>query len=138
VTADLATWNAFVRRPEWFDDAACRAIGVQAFFDSRREKAEARAVAICADCPVRLDCLAYGLLEEHGIWGGRTEDERRQMRRGAGLDALRVNRRDTPPHGTTARYSAHLRAGEQPCADCLHANRQDKHHARKSRSREVS
>jgi len=37
---------------------------------------------ICALCPIRLDCLSYGLYHEaFGIWGGTTERERKTMRR---------------------------------------------------------
>lgn len=40
---------------------------------------------ICAGCDVRLDCLEYAIAHPdktgHGIWGGLTEKERRQVRR---------------------------------------------------------
>ena len=41
------------------------------------------AKALCADCPVRLLCLENALQqgERYGIWGGKTERERRQIRR---------------------------------------------------------
>jgi WhiB family redox-sensing transcriptional regulator len=41
----------------------------------------AQAKAVCARCPVRSDCLAYALDNglDHGIFGGLTELERRQM-----------------------------------------------------------
>lgn len=34
------------------------------------------AKAMCAECPARRACLAYGLDEEWGIWGGYTKPER--------------------------------------------------------------
>ena len=36
---------------------------------------------ICAECPVREPCLEYALTvrEKHGVWGGRTERERRRL-----------------------------------------------------------
>ncbi len=42
---------------------------------------EERAKAICAECSVRADCLDYALRirEPHGIWGGLTEVERREL-----------------------------------------------------------
>lgn len=42
-----------------------------------------RAKAICAKCPVQPDCLGYALeyAEQFGIWGGKTERERRAIRR---------------------------------------------------------
>ncbi len=44
---------------------------------------EAEALALCATCPVRTECLQYALRnsENHGIWGGTTPEERRRMRR---------------------------------------------------------
>ncbi|MGH2729839.1 MAG: WhiB family transcriptional regulator [Actinomycetota bacterium] len=41
---------------------------------------------ICADCPVRRQCLEYAMEApvDHGIWGGLTERERRRWRRNAG------------------------------------------------------
>ena len=39
---------------------------------------------ICGTCPVRVPCLAYALGrgERHGIWGGLTYAERRELARG--------------------------------------------------------
>ena len=39
---------------------------------------EAQAVQVCKGCPVRAACLAEALArdERHGVWGGKTEDER--------------------------------------------------------------
>jgi len=46
----------------------------------------ANAIAICADCPVRPDCLELSLrhafdIGAHGVWGGLVEGERRALRR---------------------------------------------------------
>jgi WhiB family redox-sensing transcriptional regulator len=46
----------------------------------------ANAIAICADCPVRADCLELSLrhpgdIGAHGVWGGLVEGERRALRR---------------------------------------------------------
>jgi len=40
------------------------------------------AKAICKRCPVREECLEWALEhgEQFGIWGGRTERERRRIR----------------------------------------------------------
>ena len=42
---------------------------------------QVRAKAICATCPVRGPCLDYALRirEQHGIWGGLNEVERRAL-----------------------------------------------------------
>ena len=46
----------------------------------------ARAIAICAECPVRADCLELSLrrssgIGAHGVWGGLVAGERRELRR---------------------------------------------------------
>ncbi len=42
-----------------------------------------RAKQVCDECPVCDDCLQYALdtNQDSGIWGGTSEEERRQMRR---------------------------------------------------------
>jgi WhiB family redox-sensing transcriptional regulator len=41
------------------------------------------AKAVCASCPVRVECLTWALEtgQNYGIWGGYTEDERRELKR---------------------------------------------------------
>ncbi|MFF8681124.1 WhiB family transcriptional regulator [Streptomyces sp. NPDC015237] len=43
------------------------------------------AKAVCRHCPVMERCLQWALEsgQEHGVWGGTDEDERRRMRRRA-------------------------------------------------------
>ena len=74
----------------WQFRAACRGEDSSLFFApnyfERKEEKEAResaAKAICARCPVRIDCLEYALRiqEPHGIWGGLNELERRALLR---------------------------------------------------------
>lgn len=38
---------------------------------------------VCRRCPVREQCLAWALEagQDHGVWGGLSEDERRAMKR---------------------------------------------------------
>lgn len=85
---DLSVWTAFVKRPDWFDQATCRALGPGVFFTgdpSNENRGETAAMVeakrFCFACPVRAECLAYGLEERHGIWGGRTPSERRRIRK---------------------------------------------------------
>ncbi|GAA2690649.1 MULTISPECIES: WhiB family transcriptional regulator [Actinosynnema] len=41
----------------------------------------AAAKSVCGRCPVRQACLAHALHHDaEGVWGGTTEDERRQLR----------------------------------------------------------
>ena len=76
------------REAPWQARAACRGPQAVAFFppqaterkDERLER-EVRAKTICAACPVRQPCLEYALRirEQHGIWGGLNEVERRAL-----------------------------------------------------------
>ena len=74
----------------WQYHAACRGEDSSWFFapnyfEKRHEKLgrEAKAKALCAECPVRAECLEYALRvrESHGIWGGLNEMERRDALR---------------------------------------------------------
>ena len=72
----------------WQYRAACRGPHSTIFFPPSRlerrpdkRRREQRAKEICANCAVRLDCLNYAveIREQHGIWGGLTEKERRPL-----------------------------------------------------------
>ena len=74
----------------WQWRAACRGEDANLFFPPNHvEEREARllreqqAKAICATCPVRIECLEYAVRtrESHGIWGGLNELERRILTR---------------------------------------------------------
>ena len=74
----------------WQQHAACHGEAAP-FFAPEVEKPgdrqwrEAQAKAICFECPVRPACLEYRLSVEQqldgGMWGGKDELERRQLRR---------------------------------------------------------
>jgi len=71
----------------WRRSAACRDIDPVVFFPvgstgpAVQQIADAK--AICRGCPVRLVCLQFALTtnQEDGVWGGYSEDERRELRR---------------------------------------------------------
>lgn len=67
---------------EWSERAACKDLAGDIFFPDRGTSA-APAKAVCAGCPVRLECLDYALKakERFGIWGGLSERERQRIRR---------------------------------------------------------
>lgn len=48
---------------------------------------------ICARCVVRDQCLTWALEngQDHGVWGGLSEDERRAIKRRAARSRLRNN-----------------------------------------------
>lgn len=70
--------------PDWHDDAACRGMDVSLFFPTvGRYQVAQRAQRICERCPVREECLADALATgtQHGVWGGTTPRQRRNLRR---------------------------------------------------------
>jgi Transcription factor WhiB len=84
--ADRASWaqvilqarcaDAHLDADEWFP--------VSAQPESARREAAA-AIAVCAACPVRAQCLMLSLrhwgIGQHGIWGGLVPAERAALRR---------------------------------------------------------
>jgi WhiB family redox-sensing transcriptional regulator len=86
-TSTAAARPASDHRPDWRDDAACRDADPDLFFPdggigSTRDQVKT-AKLICRGCPVSTTCLSWALSssQEHGIWGGLTEDERRRLHR---------------------------------------------------------
>jgi WhiB family redox-sensing transcriptional regulator len=71
---------------------ACAEVDPELFFIGETRNADAGVDAaarkVCAGCPVRTPCAEYALADPslHGIWGGLSADERRDMRR-RGKDA---------------------------------------------------
>ena len=67
---------------EWMAKGRCREVPPSVFFPSDGLGVQA-AQRICADCPVSEDCLEYALENriDHGVWGGRSERERRRILR---------------------------------------------------------
>jgi WhiB family redox-sensing transcriptional regulator len=66
----------------WRTDAACNGMNPDLFFPELGEDARP-AKEVCRGCPVRERCLEYAMAnrETHGVWGGRSEKERRRLRR---------------------------------------------------------
>jgi WhiB family transcriptional regulator, redox-sensing transcriptional regulator len=75
--------------PSWTARALCRGLDPKLFCGTDQEtfafrKAREReAKQVCAVCPVREPCLDYALrYNQHGVWGGTTDEERIQIRTG--------------------------------------------------------
>jgi WhiB family redox-sensing transcriptional regulator len=124
--------------PEWSwqTQAACRGESLVLFFGPQGERQperdvrERKAKAICAQCPVRRECLTYALSvpEKNGLWGGLNEDERaserrRRMRR-AGTARL-ASEMDQPVAVPAADEAPEPAAGPEPdtkyCGNCRRA-----------------
>jgi WhiB family redox-sensing transcriptional regulator len=74
---------------DWRNRAACLDEDPELFFPVGStgpavEQTE-RAKAVCAGCDVITQCLEWALTtgQDAGVWGGKTEDERRALRRPA-------------------------------------------------------
>jgi WhiB family redox-sensing transcriptional regulator len=69
---------------DWADDAACLGMPTEMFFvegtqDDRSSIQRYRlAKAVCAHCPVMIECARYALArpEVYGVWGGMSPRER--------------------------------------------------------------
>lgn len=91
----------------WMTDAACKGVypknpeDPDIFFPEQGKSAE-WARAICADCPVKAQCLEYGLWDSEGVFGGSTDAERRALRKERGG---RYGQRER--HGRRSNYVYH-------------------------------
>lgn len=107
----------------WRDQAACK--GLTNLFYTERGEPSVQAKRVCARCPVQAECREAGMAEHFGIWGGLSEQERRQERRKI-LDETGVLLVEPPPLtlrcGEPAGYRGHLRRGEIPCVECKKAH----------------
>ena len=66
----------------WMLNAKCRGVNPAEFFPSDGSGVEA-AQRMCAECPVRAECLEYALENriDQGVWGGASERARRRILR---------------------------------------------------------
>jgi WhiB family redox-sensing transcriptional regulator len=67
---------------DWMARGKCREMDPAFFFPSDGLGVQ-EAQRICAECPVTEECLQYALDNriDHGVWGGRSERERRRLQR---------------------------------------------------------
>lgn len=66
----------------WELRANCLGVDPDLFFPERGQSTK-EAKRVCANCEVQTECLDAALInvEKIGIWGGKSEKERRKMRR---------------------------------------------------------
>ena len=68
----------------WKEQAACRGLGTAMFFSDAGSPGACRAArAVCAQCPVTVECAEFGarFSHGHGVWGGMVPEELRSWRR---------------------------------------------------------
>lgn len=77
----------------WRNQATCRDTDPELFFPigttGQALLQIAKAKSVCCECPVNVECLEFALEtnQDTGIWGGTSEEERRQIRREAAARA---------------------------------------------------
>ena len=84
MTADLNLLQLLAGVPtdgaayDWRDEAQCAQTDPEAFFPEKGGSTR-DAKAVCANCPVRQQCLDWAIEtgETFGVWGGLSERERR-------------------------------------------------------------
>jgi WhiB family redox-sensing transcriptional regulator len=67
---------------DWANDGSCRGVDPDVFHPGKGGTT-AIAKAFCAACPVCAECLEHALVqnEPQGVWGGKSERERRKLRK---------------------------------------------------------
>lgn len=77
----MDVWRSY-KNVDW-EKANCRNVSTNAFYIQDDEDATKRfakteyARAVCAVCPIQMECLAYAFKHErYGMWGGMTARER--------------------------------------------------------------
>jgi WhiB family redox-sensing transcriptional regulator len=69
-------------RERWYLRAACQGVDTRQFFPPKGTHLPPDVAKICAGCEVRAECLEHAMVfYEIGVWGGTSEEERRQLRR---------------------------------------------------------
>jgi WhiB family transcriptional regulator, redox-sensing transcriptional regulator len=104
----------------WRTRAACRTADPELFVGPLDEPLDDRhvrvnqAIAVCAPCPVRQQCLDFALAadERDGIYGGFTEWQRRRIHEGGTVPRPLYCRRDRHPR------TAENTGQDGRCTDC--------------------
>jgi WhiB family redox-sensing transcriptional regulator len=75
------------RDDTWQTRGECNGVPQSVMFPERGESHK-RALSYCAVCEVRTQCLDYAMDNniKHGVWGGKSERQRRAIRRNRRLD----------------------------------------------------
>ena len=74
------------RDDDWMNRARCAEVDGELFFPEKGGSTRS-AKLVCRGCEVRAECLQFALdhpeIDQWGIWGGLSEQERRQLKRKA-------------------------------------------------------
>lgn len=70
---------------KWMQKGNCATVNFIVLADTKHEKEQSKKV--CQGCSVINECLEYALdNNEHGIWGGTTDKDRRHIKRRRNTD----------------------------------------------------
>jgi len=69
--------------PAWMAEALCAQVDAEMFFPEKQGAHNRAAKRTCLRCDVRTECLDYAVKHKiaWGIWGGKSDRERRSLRR---------------------------------------------------------
>lgn len=83
----------------WMSEALCAQADPEAWFPEKGGSGAVEAKRICAACPVKNECLTYALDndEHYGIYGGFSQRERRRIKQGLPVRALKPPKPVAPP-----------------------------------------
>lgn len=87
-----------IKENTWKSMGRCITSDPDAFFPASSQQPNA-ALALCGkagdpnECPVKAECLAAGMQERYGVWGGTTENDRKKLRRelNIAIDGKRIS-----------------------------------------------
>lgn len=85
----------------WWERAACKNESVKTFVGAYAHGKAGRAIAlaVCEGCPVRVECLEDCLefrMALPGVWGGTTDDDRKDRHKAREIAAGRTLQRPDP------------------------------------------
>lgn len=106
---DVQASLSLAEPPDWTLAAVCASVDPEIFFPEKGGSTR-EAKRVCTGCPVRDECLQYALEmgERFGIFGGKSERERRGMKAERGEHACRVcQQRFVSLHGLNCHLTTH-------------------------------
>lgn len=117
----------------WMDKALCAGLDEDHDFYTDDVVVQQYLIGtVCANCPVKMECLndaleiesGTGAFYRYGIWGGLTPEDRWRLASGSTAGRPWQGALDLEPawkHGTIKGFHDHLNRREPPCGPCSDA-----------------
>lgn len=83
----------YIVEPPDHHKAACAGLDTDLFYPEGKEGYDNLDVLkrVCAECPIKAECLEWALhYERHGFWGGTSEHDRLPIRRRRGITSINL------------------------------------------------